>query len=231
MISFNPLYLLVIVPVLLTWLAQARVRNVYARYRQMPNRSRMSGMDAARYLLSHKGLAGVNVVPAEGSLADRYDPQTGTLHLSDEIMRDTSVTALGIVAHEVAHAVQHAEGYRFIRLRTTLAQPVTWVARLSPLVFVGGMLLRIPGLMAFGGLMLFSQAIFALVTLPVERNASTRAVAMLEETGLVVPAESKEVGQVLHGAAMTYLTALGRQVASFLFFVAAVAAARFAGHA
>lgn len=223
---FDPVYLLLIVPALLTWWAQAKVREIYRKYETQPNRRGISGQEIARYLLSSLGLTDVNLGRIPGTLTDHYDPQTNTLRLSDGTVRTSSVTALGIVAHEVGHAAQDAEGYGFMRLREILARPLSVLASLSPLVFIGGMLYGNPLYMSLGGLMLASQAVFALVTLPVERNASSRAVQMLEQTGLAMAEESKGVREVLRAAAFTYLTRLGRQIASFLFFVAVIGSAR-----
>lgn len=223
--SFNPWYLLLILTALGAWGVQALVRKAYQKYEVVPNRSGTTGLVAARSLLVHNGLYGVGVEQAQGTFTDHYNPQTRTLHLSHDILNGTSVTALGIVAHEVGHAAQHAEGYRFIELRTKLAGPVGWLARLSPLVFVGGFMYGITALMALGGLMLLSQVIFALVTLPVEWDASRRASAMLEKTGMVEPAEREGIDRVLRSAGLTYLTSFGRRLASFVFFAVVLGAA------
>jgi len=226
MVNFNPRYLLLLLPALLSWFAQAKVREVYNRHRATPIRWRINGLEVARRLLDYAGLANVAIERVPGTLTDHYDPQAKVLRLSQEIIDSSSVTALGIVAHEVGHAAQDAEGYHFMQLRTRLAKPVGWLAQLSPLVFIGGMWFGLSLVMIFGGLMLVSQVVFTLVTLPVERNASGRAVKMLEETGLAGAGERRAVWQVLRAAALTYATALGRQLASFLFFVSVVAAAR-----
>jgi uncharacterized protein len=221
----NLWYLLLIVPALLTWLAQARVREVYEKYGEHENRRGATGLEIAQDLLARYGLAGVTVERTSGHLTDHYDPQAKTLRLTDGVANGRSVTALSIVGHEVGHAVQDAEGYRFMRLRTRMSKVVSQVARWSSLAFVGGMLFGIPLLMGLSGLIMAALVIFTLVTLPVERDASNRALQMLEETGLASPEEGKSVQRVLRAAAFTYLTALGQRMATFLFFVAVVGAA------
>lgn len=220
----NALYLILIVPALLAWFAQARVRQVYEKYGAQDNNRGVSGLEVARQLLAHHGLTGVEIDRAPGHLTDHYDPESRTLRLSDGVANASSVTSLGIVAHEVGHAVQDAEGYRFMRLRTDMGRRLGVATQWSGFVFLGGMLFGIPLLMALGGVLLAGMAVFSLVTLPVERNASDRALEMLEQTGLA--AEKREgVRQVLRAAALTYLTALGQRLASFLFFAAVVGAA------
>jgi Zn-dependent membrane protease YugP len=224
--QFDPIYLLLIAPALLAWFAQAKVREVYQKYTNVPNRLRVSGVEVAKYLVDYLGLRNIALQRVPGTLTDHYDPQTSTLRLSDGSVNATSITALGIVAHEVGHAAQDAEGYRFMRLRGALAQPLAVLAQLSPFIFIGGMLFGSPLFMALAVLMMIAQTVFILVTLPVERNASSRAVQMLEQSGLAAREEIGAVKHVLHAAACTYLAALGRQIASFLFFAAVIGSAR-----
>jgi uncharacterized protein len=219
MFNFNLTYLLLIIPGLFSWYAQAKVRRVYEQYREAPNRRRISGQNAVAELLRHHNLSDVKVEQVRGTLSDHYDPRSKTLRLTEGVSTSSSVTALGIVAHEVGHALQDAEGYRFLRLRANLAQLLGALAWFSPLVFIGGMMYGNSTLMILGGLMLAGQAVFSLVTLPVERNASTRALASLEATGLVAGEERQGVKKVLRSAAFTYLVNLGKRLTMFLFFV------------
>lgn len=216
--EFNVWYVVMLLSALLAWGAQAMVRKVYAKYKAAPNQRGATGLELAKSLLARNGLHAVSIVQTPGAYTDHFNPETGTLHLSEEVLKGNSITSMGIVAHEVGHAVQHAKGFRFSRLRLKLARPVGMLSSLSPLVFMGGMFMGISALMVVGGLMLASQALFALVTMPVELDASRRAVAMLEETGWAVAEERKSVKGVLWAAAMTYATNLGRRLAIFLFF-------------
>jgi len=223
---FNPWYLLLILPAWLAWFAQDRVQKVYQKYGAQRNSGGRSGLEIAKYLLHHHRLGDVTVERVPGQFTDHYDPQTQTLRLSDAVAGADSVTALGVVAHEVGHAVQNAEGYRPMQVRGKLAERLSQAAGLSSAIFVGGMLFGNPLLMGLGVVMLAAMTFFAVVTLPVERDASNRALAMLDETGLASPGERKGARQVLRAAALTYAAALGRRLATFLFFVGVVAAAR-----
>jgi uncharacterized protein len=226
MFQFNPLSLLVIVPGMLAWVAQGHVQKTYREYKQVPNSHGASGMHVSKQLLSSQGLDAVQVEEVAGDFTDHYDPRTKTLRLSQGSAEGGSVASLGVVAHEVGHAAQDAEGYPLLRLRTTLATPVQRLARLSPLVFIGGWLGGIPLFMGLGAVMLAALAAFALVTLPVEKNASDRALAMLRETGRLMPGEEEGVRRVLRAAALTYAAGFGRQLSIFLFYLLVMVAAR-----
>jgi uncharacterized protein len=216
--------LLLVVPALLAWLAQARVRKVYDRHGEQEVAQGITGRDAAEVLLARHGLESVGIERASGHLTDHYNPWAGVLRLTDDVATSSSVTALSIVGHEVAHAVQHAEGYRFMQFRTSLAGVLDKVTRWSSLAFVGSLFFGIPLLMGVSGAIMAAMVVFTLVTLPVERDASNRARQMLREAGLASPQEDKDVGRVLRAAAQTYLAALGQRLATFLLFVAIVGA-------
>lgn len=226
MFTLEPVYLLLIIPTLLTWLAQARVRKVYKKFESVPNQNGMTGREAARRLLDFYGLSDVRVEQIKGTLSDHYDPRSKTLRLSEKVVNSSSVTGLGIVAHEVGHAAQDAEGYRFMRLRIKMAGILSRLAWVSPLVFVGGMIYGITSLTILGGVLLAGQAVFSLVTLPVERDASDRALKSLEQAGLAVTEENKGLRKVLRSAAFTYLTQLGRQTTTLLFFIMVIGTTR-----
>jgi uncharacterized protein len=224
--SINPLYLLILIPALLAWYAQARVRKVYAIHEARPNKQQISGEEVARRLLSYHGLGNVSIELVPGKLTDHYDPRTKTMRLSNDVASARSITSLGIVAHEVGHATQDAQGYHFIRLRTSMARRISVAAQWSSFVFLGGIVFRIPVLMALAGIFMAGMLLFTLVTLPVERDASNRALQSLESTGLAVGDESKAVRQVLNSAAFTYLAGFGQRLASFLFFAVVILLAR-----
>ncbi len=226
MFTFSPWYWLIIATALLGWYAQRRVRQVYDEYSANPNSREVSGLEAARLLLSYYGLGKVSIEQAQGQLTDHYDPQSKILRLSDGVANGRSVTSLGIVAHEVSHAAQDAEGYRFMRWRGAMANRLSQLTQLSGAVFVGGILFGFTPLMYLGGVMLAALTLFGLVTLPVEYNASRRALASLEDTGLAVGSEADGARRVLRAATFTYLAGLARQLASFLFFVFVILAAQ-----
>ena len=161
-----------------------------------------------------------------GCLTDHYDPQANILRLSDGGAIGQAITALGIVAHEVSHAAQDVEDYHFMRLRTGLAQRVGQVTQWSSIAFIGGWILGIPVLMALSGLIMAAMLILSLVTLPVERNASDRAIKSLEQSGLAVEEEKAGVRQVLRAAVFTYLAGFAQRLGRFLFYVLLVAMAK-----
>lgn len=224
--SFNPIYLLIFLPGLLAMWAQARVRRVYDKNLTKRNRMGSTGLETAEILLDHYGLQKVKIESIEGRITDHYDPEKNVLRLSEEVSNSRSITALGIVAHEVSHAAQDAEGYRFMRLRTYLAQRIGSAARWTSFVFLGAMLFRIPALMTLASVFMLGMLVFTVVTLPVERDASNRALASLKQAGLIVDEESKPVRSVLNSAAMTYLASVGQRLGSFLIFVVVILVAQ-----
>lgn len=224
MFTFNPLYLLLFVPMLFAWWAQAKLRKIYEQHNQGPDRLGVSGQEIARHLLDQHELRNVRIERTPGYLTDHYDSQANTLRLSDGVANGCSVTSLGIVAHEVGHAVQDAEDYHFMRLRTFLSRRIRMITQWSSIAFIGGWVFDIPVLMGLSGLILAALLVFSLVTLPVERDASLRALASLQTAGLAVGEEREGVRQMLNAAAFTYLAALAQQMGTFLFFVVMVAA-------
>ena len=226
MFTFNPLYLLLLVPMLIAWWSQAKVRKIYEEFNAKPNRQGYNGMDIARRLLDHYELTGIKIERISGYLTDHYDPQANILRLSDGVANGSSITSLGIVAHEIGHAAQDAENYRFMRLRTFLAIRVGQVTQWSSIAFIGGWIFGVPLLMAFSGIIMAAMVVFSLVTLPVERNASDRALASLDQSGLAVGEERDGVRQVLRAAVFTYLAGLTQQIGRFLFFIVMVAVAK-----
>jgi len=218
---FDPTYWLFALPALLLamW-AQMRVRNAYGRYLRVPNQRGISGLEAAQYLIRSQGLHGVQVEGTRGELTDHYDPRSKTLRLSQNVANSRSVAALGIVAHEVGHAVQDKTDYGPMRLRMGIVPMVQVSAFLGPLVFFGGLLFQSTSV-AWLGLILFSaSAVFALLTVPVERNASVRALQMLRSNGLVVQGqEDAGAKAVLDAAAWTYVAALMQVLSTLLYYV------------
>lgn len=225
----NPLYLLLFIPAIGAWVARDKVRKAYDRHSKTPTRAGLTGVEVAQRLLDYHGLTGVTVETTPGTLTDHYDLDARVLRLSEGIAEADSITALGIVAHEVGHAVQAAESYRFMRLRTRLGGRVNQAAQWISFAFIGGMWFNIPVLMLFSGLFLAALVLFTLVTLPVERDASKRALTLLQQAGLADSKESRGVHEVLNAAAFTYLSALGQCLGTFVFFVAMVLTVRSSG--
>lgn len=216
---FDPLYLLFALPALLLALyAQARVSSAFKRYSQVPNARNVTGVQVAQYLLRANGL-NLDIQGVEGDLTDHYDPRTKTLRLSPAVAKTPSVAALGIVAHEVGHATQDAEGFAPMRLRAALVPAANLGSTLGYLLFIAGVVIGATGLVWVGIAFFSAGALFALATLPVELDASRRALAMLERSALVGAGEVDGARAVLNAAALTYVAALAQAVSSLLYYV------------
>lgn len=219
MLIWDPLYFIFALPALLLALyAQFKVQSAYGRYSRIRNRLGIEGVRAAEILLNHNGLYGVRIEGIPGKLTDHYDPRSKTLRLSAGVARVPSIASLGIVAHEVGHATQDAENYLPLKLRVGLVPLVNLGSWLGPTLFLVGWLLNAFDLAALGLILFSLGAVFALVTLPVELNASKRALKMLQETGLVSSEELGRVKSVLSAAALTYVAALAQAVSTILYY-------------
>ncbi len=217
---FDPIYYLFALPALILGLwAQYKVRHAYSKYLRVPNRLGLPGYEVARRLLGANGLYDVEIEQTPGELTDHYDPRRKVLRLSRGVANSPSVAALGIVAHEVGHAVQDARRYTPLKLRATMVPLVQLGSWLGPIIFISGMVLPIPNLSLIGLLLFSGTLLFSLVTLPVEFDASRRAVAMLRETGLVSVTEEKAARQVLSAAALTYVAAAIQALSTLLYYV------------
>ena len=217
---FDPMYLLFAAPALIVMLyAQYKVSSTYKKYSKVGNLQKKSGADIALLLLQANGLGDIRVEETKGVLTDHYDPRSKKLRLSKDVYRVSSVSAMGIVAHEVGHAIQDNLGYIPMKIRGALvpvANAGTW---LGYGCFLVGILLSVTNLV-WAGVILFSGAvIFALITLPVEFNASVRARQMLKSNGLVTTAESDGASAVLSAAALTYVAALLQAVSSLVYYI------------
>jgi Zn-dependent membrane protease YugP len=220
------MYLLFMIPplIFMIW-AQARVSSAFNKYSRVRNMSGMTGAQAAQTLLEHNGLREVRVEGAKGKLTDHYDPRHKVLRLSADVARVPSVAALGIVAHEVGHAVQHKAGYGPLKLRSALVPAANLGSRFGFICVFLGLILYLFGAgfgldIMWAGIALFAAAVlFALVTLPVEYNASNRARQMLQATGLVSTKEYQGASAVLSAAVLTYVAALLQAMAQLFYFI------------
>ncbi len=216
-------YLIIAMPALLLALyAQWKVKSTYSRYSQVPNARGITGQEAARILLRSAGLDHIKLEGTSGTLTDHYDPGKDVLRLSNGVANSPSVAALGIVAHEIGHATQDATNYTPLRLRAGLVPIVSIGSWLGPIIFFVGLLLSSytgSTTIAWIGLLLFAgTAVFALVTLPVELNASRRAQQMLENYQLADGQELKQTKAVLNAAALTYVAALAQALSTLLYY-------------
>lgn len=220
------LYLALIIPPLLLMLyAQWRVSSTFGKYSKVANDRSMTGLAAARWLLDQHNLQDVHVELSKGKLSDHYDPRGRVLRLSPDVANKASVASLGIVAHEVGHAVQHATSYTPLKIRSAMYPVASLGSNFGfILVFLGFILYSFGtafGLnIAWAGVALFGAAVvFSVITLPVEFNASTRARTMLRSTGLASVAEMNGASAVLSAAALTYVAAMLQAVMQLLYFV------------
>ncbi|MBC7225217.1 MAG: zinc metallopeptidase [Anaerolineae bacterium] len=221
MFFWDPMYLVFALPaLLLAFYAQARVQGAYRKYTRVANSRGVTGLQAAKYLLDSVGLSFLNIEGTPGELSDHYDPRSKTLRLSPAVARQPSVASLSIVAHEIGHALQDAEGYAPLRIRSGLVPAVTVGSWVGPILFVVGLLMASPTL-AWAGVVAFAgAAVFALVTLPVEFNASRRGLALLRQSGLLTTeAELKGAKAVLDAAALTYVAALAQSLSTLLYYI------------
>lgn len=216
-------FVFLIPPFLLVLWAQFRVNSTYSRYSKVPNTQGVTGLAAATHLLRANGLSHVNIEGVAGELSDHYDPRGKTLRLSQDVARSGSIAALGIVAHEVGHALQDAQGYKPMHIRAALVPAARIGSYLGYILFLAGLFIGLTGL-AWAGIVFFSTSvIFSLLTLPVEFNASTRALTMLKDGRLLDSGELDGAKKVLSAAALTYVAALAQALATLLYYVFLIA--------
>ena len=212
-------YILVVIGAVICIAASARVKNVFARYSRIQSRSGLTGREAAEQILHRNGIYDVQVIHIGGNLTDHYNPGNKTLGLSDTVYNSTSVAAIGVAAHECGHAVQHARGYVPLAIRGSLV-PVANIGSMAawPLILIGLFMNGQTAIFFINlGILLFSAAVlFQIVTLPVEFNASGRAVKVLESSGMLYPDEVDSVKKVLGAAALTYVASAASMILQLL---------------
>ena len=205
---WDPTYILVVIGAVICMIASARVKGTFNKYSQLRSMSGMNGAQVAQRVLQAAGIYDVQVRHVSGSLTDHYDPRTKTVNLSDPVYNATSVAALGVAAHECGHAIQHAKSYAPLSIRSALVPIANFGSMLAWPVILIGLLFntRSSGLIIDIGILLFSAAVlFQLVTLPVEFDASRRALVMLRTQGILADDELRYTRRVLKSAALTYV--------------------------
>lgn len=220
MFYFDPLYLILMAPaLLLAFFAQMKVRSAYATYTRVANTRGLSGFQAAQMILGPEGLHGVNVEGTPGELTDHYDPRSKTLRLSAGVAQQPSVASLAIVAHEIGHALQDHHGYAPLKLRGAIVPAVQVSAWVAPILFFIGFLLGLTQLAWLGVAFFGASVVFALITLPVELDASRRALRLLQTYQLADGQEMRGAKAVLDAAALTYIAALAQTLMTLLYYV------------
>lgn len=216
---WDPTYILVVIGAVICMIASARVKGTFNKYSQLRSMSGMNGAQVAQRVLQAAGIYDVQVRHVSGSLTDHYDPRTKTVNLSDPVYNATSVAALGVAAHECGHAIQHAKSYAPLSIRSALVPIANFGSMLAWPVILIGLLFntRSSGLIIDIGILLFSAAVlFQLVILPVEFDASRRALVMLRTQGILADDELKYTRRVLKSAALTYVASAAAAILQLL---------------
>ena len=207
MIFWDPTMVLLIPAMILAMYAQMKVNSTYHHYSQIASQRGMTGADVARYILNKNGLYDIPIERVQGQLSDHYDPRSRVVRLSQGVYDSTSIAALGVAAHEVGHAIQHDTGYMPLYIRNTII-PITQIGSyVSIPLLILGILVSSPRLVELGILLFTASVFFQLITLPVEFNASRRAVAVLGDEAILTADELVGTKKVLSAAALTYVAA------------------------
>lgn len=222
---FDPIYWMMIAPaLLLAFWAQMKVKRAYSKYSRVPTKQRMSGAQVAQSLLAQNNLSSIPIEIAPGELSDHYDPKKKVLRLSQGVHQGTSIAAAGIAAHEVGHAIQHAKGYAPLNLRTYMYPVASLGSNAAWWIFIIGIIVGsgsfLGGWMIDLGIILFiAFVVFSLVTLPVEFNASSRALRALDGYGFLDQEEMIGARKVLNAAALTYVAAAMMAIMQLLYML------------
>lgn len=216
---YDPTYILVMIGVVICLLASAKMNSTFSKYSRVRSHSGMTGKEAAEALLHREGIYDVRVEYVAGNLTDHYDPRSKVLRLSDATYQQTSVAAIGVAAHECGHAIQHARGYTPLSIRSALVPVANFGSSIAwPLIIIGLIMnSQTSQLFLNLGVIAFSMAVlFQIVTLPVEFNASRRALKILGNTGMLYPDEVRETRKVLTAAALTYVAGAASAILQLL---------------
>ena len=214
---FDPTIVILIPAIILTMYAQSKVKSSFAKYLRVPTRNRYSGVQVARQLLDKNGLHDVPIEVSSGQLSDHYDPRKRVLRLSNEVYRGSSIASVSVAAHEVGHAIQHSQSYTPLALRNMIFPIARFGSSAAWFFIIGGLFIpSLAGLMDIGIILFGAAVLFQLVTLPVEFNASSRAIELLDANGFIVSEEKSGAKKVLNAAALTYVAAMASGIAQLL---------------
>lgn len=217
----NTGFLLIIIIGVVGFIVQSRLQSVFGKYSKVLAPEGMTGREAAEKMLRDYGIRDVKVVSTKGHLTDHYNPSNKTLNLSSSVYNSNSVAALAVAAHECGHAVQHAEGYTPLRMRSALVPVVQFSSTFAQIFLILGLLLInvFPGLFWLGIAMFVMVVLFSVITLPVEYNASSRALAWLERSNSLAPVQVEQASVTLKWAARTYVVAALSALASLIYYL------------
>lgn len=217
--GLDPTYILVIIGIIICMAASAKMNSTFSKYSRVRNHSGMTGKEAAEQILHRAGIYDVRVEHIGGNLTDHYDPRSKVLRLSDATYNQASVAALGVAAHECGHAIQHQVGYAPLNIRSALVPVANFGSKIAwPLILIGLLFTSRSSILFLNiGVLAFSVAVlFQIVTLPVEFNASGRAIRILGESGMLYPEEVQATKKVLSAAALTYVAGAASAILSLL---------------
>lgn len=213
---WDPTYILILIGVVLSVLASAKVKSTFSRYNRVRSASGLTGAQVAERILSYAGIRDVTIHRVAGNLTDHYNPKTKEVALSDSVYGNTSVAAIAVAAHECGHVIQHANSYAPLAIRSVLVPVANFGSGVSWFLILAGILFSIHPLIT-AGIVFFSAAVlFQIVTLPVEFNASRRALAILQDTGILGPTEGHSAKKVLRAAALTYVASAAAAILQLL---------------
>ena len=215
------MYLLIILIAVAGWAVQARLKSKFREYGQQGLRANLRGREVAAKMLADNGIYDVQIISTEGSLSDHYDPTNKTVNLSADVYNERSVAAAAVAAHECGHAVQHAQAYSFLKLRSAMVPALSSVSKVMPFILIAGiMLMRTTPIPLGIGIAMFALiTLFSFITLPVEFDASRRALAWMDRSGVVTTQEHAGAKDALWWAAMTYVVAALSSLATLLYYV------------
>jgi len=210
-------YLVLVVPAFIfALIAQFRVKSTFSSYSQQRSQRGLTGEQAARKVLSHYGINDVAIEMVSGKLTDHYDPRDNVIRLSENVYSSSSIAAIGVACHEAGHAAQHAQGYVPIKIRNAILPVCNIGSTIGIPLAVIGLIFNFPALVSIGIIFYALVAVFQFITLPVEFNASSRAIKVIDETGILSDEEADGAKSVLKAAAMTYVAALAVSIANLL---------------
>ncbi len=215
------IYIIFGIFMLLSWLVSSRLKSKFTKYSRLPLRSGLSGRDIAEKMLAEHGISGVRVMSTPGRLTDHYNPLDRTVNLSPEVYAGRSVAAAAVAAHECGHAVQHARAYAFLKMRSALVPVVSVSSKYMQWILLAGILTieSMPGILLAGIIMFAATTLFSFITLPVEFDATKRALVWLDNTGMTAGQEHANAKDALKWAALTYVVAALGSLAMLMYYI------------
>ncbi|HBY47636.1 MAG TPA: zinc metallopeptidase [Thermomicrobiales bacterium] len=227
MFFFDPLYFVFMLPAIaLVMFAQYRVKSTFQKYSQVQTNQGITGAQAAAEILRSNGITDVQIERIQGSLSDHYDPRSKVLRLSEPVYGSKSVAAVGVAAHECGHALQHAQGYAPLAMRSAIVPVANIGSMIGPIMLIAGIVIGLTQLAWIGIAFFAAGTVFALVTLPVEFNASARAMQQLSTIGIFDRTEYAQGRKVLNAAALTYVAGFAAALLQLLYYISLVSGAR-----